>query len=495
MATLEQRPAQLPHAPSLMFHRLFCFPAALCAVLAATVVAVARKGFTDPDIWWHLRNVQCLFATHKWLRVDAFSFTVRGQPWIDHEWLAEIPYYVAWRGFGVLGVKVLSLLILESIFGGLLYLCWRQSGHIKASACACYLAVLLGSVSFGPRTLLFGYIYLIVLLLVLEEFPARSPAPLWVLPPLFCLWINTHGSWALGLIVFVIFIAGGFFEGRWGAVEATPWSPMQLRRLLRTLVISVAALFLNPYGYRLVLYPLDMAFRQKLNIAHVAEWSSVDFHDFRGKIALVFVFALLLGALLGRSRWRLHEVGFVLFGMYAALTYVRFLFLAGILAAPLIARLLSFLPPYRPEIDRPAFNLLILAGALAFMACGFPTTSQLWRSIDREYPEEAVSTLMSLPPSDHVLNFYLWGGYLGWADPQYRDFIDSRVDVFERAGVLQDYLDLISLKDPDAALDKYRIRYVLFPPDEPLSYVLLHDARWRVAFRGSVSILFERVKD
>jgi hypothetical protein len=142
-----------------------------------------------------------------------------------HEWLAEIPYYLAWRGFGLVGIKVLSLLLLEFIFGGLLYLCSRKSGNIKAAGVACYLAILLGSVSFGPRTILFGYVYLLVLLVLLEHFRSHGSAPLWAVPLIFCVWINTHGSWALGLTVFAIFIAGGLVEGRWGSVDAVSWSP------------------------------------------------------------------------------------------------------------------------------------------------------------------------------------------------------------------------------------------------------------------------------
>ena len=88
----------------------------------------------------------------------------------------------------------------------------------------------------------------------------------------------------------------------------------------------------------------------------------------------------------------------------------------------------------------------------------------------------------------------MWGGYLGWRDPQFRDFIDSRVDIFEYAGVLKDYLDLLDPKDPSPIFDKYQIRYVLFPPDEALTYALRHDARWKVVFSGQVSVLFERVE-
>jgi len=495
MVTWEHRTVTLVRAKTSILRRVFSFSTALAAVVGVTVFAIARRGLADPDIWWHLRNADYLLTGHGWPRADMYSFTVYGDPWINHEWLAEIPYYLAWRAFGIVGIKALSLLLLEAIFGGLMYLSWRRSRNIKASVAACYLAILLGSVSFGPRTLLFGYVYLLALLFVLEEFHSFGKARLWLLPPLFCLWINTHGSWAIGLILLATFVAGGLVEGQWGRIEALRWSRTQLRQLGLVMVASIAALFLNPYGYRLVSYPLDMAFHQKLNISHVAEWTSVDFHDLRGKIALVFVITLLLAALLSRRRWRLYELGFVLFGTYAALTYVRFLFLAGIVAAPLIADFLSFIPEYRPEINKPALNAAILAGTLAFVVWGFPTSEQLWQSVDREYPKEILPWLASLSPSDHVLNYYLWGGYLGWQDPAFRDFIDSRVDVFERAGVLKDYLDLLELKNPDAILDKYEIHYVLFSPDEPLTYALSHDPRWRVAFRGSMSVLLERAAD
>jgi len=472
--------------------RMFSFPVALSALLAATVFGMANRGLADPDIWWHLRNAEYLLTQRKWLRLDLYSYSVYGHPWINHEWLAEIPYYIAWRAFGLLGIQLLSLVILESIFLGLFYLCWRTSGNIKASAVACYFAVFLGTVSYGPRTLLFGYSYLLALLIVLERFRSRGRAALWALPPLFCLWANSHGSWSLGLIVFAVFIGCGLVEVRWGRVTSSRWSRARLRRLGVAMGLSIGALFVNPYGYKLVLYPLDLALHQKLNVAHVAEWMSVDFHGARGKVALLLLVALLLGALLSRYRWQLHELALVLFGAYAGLTYVRFLFLAGILAAPLLAGLLSFLPPYRAEIDKPILNALIVAGALTFMIGAVQSKTELEASIDREYPRDVLPYLRAHPLSGPVLNYYLWGGYLGWQDHNFKDFVDSRVDVFEYAGVFQDYLDLLELKDPAAILDKYRIRYVLFPPGEPLTYALQHDSGWRTIFKGEVSILFER---
>ncbi len=452
----------------------------------------ARDGLADPDIWWHLRNAEYLLNNLRLPRVDTLSFTVIGHPWINHEWLAEVPYYLAWRAFGLLGIKTVSLVLLELIFLGLLYLCWQASGNIKASTVVCIFAVMLGSVSFGPRTLLFGYVYLLALLIILERFRSRGNAPLWAIPPLFCLWINTHGSWSLGMVAFAIFIGAGLVQGQWGRLTSERWSPLQLRKLGIAMSASAAALFVNPYGYRLVLYPLDMAFRQKLNISHIAEWVSVDFHDLRGKLALILIVALLLGALLSNYKWKLHEVGLILFGLYSGLTYIRFLFLVAIFAAPLLAKFLDFIPPYQREIDKPLANAMIMATVLGFMVGGYPTTAGLQKSIDHDYPSEAMPYLKAHPPTGPMLNFYLWGGYLEWNNRSIPTFVDSRVDIFEYAGVFQDYIDLVGINRPERILDKYGIQYVLFPPGEPLTYVLRHDPQWKEIYTGQVSVLFQR---
>jgi hypothetical protein len=86
----------------------------------------------------------------------------------------------------------------------------------------------------------------------------------------------------------------------------------------------------------------------------------------------------------------------------------------------------------------------------------------------------------------------LWGGYLGWSNPDIKVFVDSRVDIFEYEGVLNDYLSVLMLKDPDAVIEKYRIKYVLFPPTEAYTYVLEHDPRWKVLYKDNVCVLLQK---
>ena len=474
---------------------VFPFHVVLTMIVLAVPFLLARQGMNDPDIWWHLRNAEYLVQHHHMPDHDMYSFTVPATPWINHEWLSEIPYYFGWKAFGIVGIKSLSLALLFVMFLGLLYLSYRESNNFKASITACCFGVFLSSVSFGPRTILFGYIYLIGLLIVLQRFRQRGRAPLWVIPALFCLWANTHGSWLLGFIIFSIIAVSGLAKGSWGILEAKTWTTSQLRRLAITWVASIAALFVNPFGWRLVAYPFDLAFRQKLNIAHVAEWVSVDFHTMRGKMVLAMLIVLLVTSLVRRSRWALAELLVFLFALYSGLTYTRFLVLLAIAVAPILAKALDFFTPYNRELETPIFNAVVVIAILAGMVHYWPTSVQLERSVDESYPTKILPYLQAHPPAGPMLNFYLWGGYLGWNNKDIKVFVDSRVDIFEYAGVLQDYLNLLGLKNSDAILEKYKVRYVLFPPDEPLTRILQMDPRWKSIYHDGSTVLLERVPE
>ena len=482
-----------------LFKKLCSFPVLLVILFALVVFLAIPKNIADPDIGWHLRNAQIQLHTHAFLRQDLYSFTTHSKlwmdhSWMDHEWLSEILFYLGWRAFGPRGIFLVTVVAIETILLGILGLAYLQSRSVKAAFVISFLAIFLAGVSFGPRTLLFGWIFLVLELALLASF-RQGKDFLWALPFVFLLWVNAHGSWIIGLVLLALFALSSSVEGRWGSIEAIRWSRPQARKLAWVSLLSTLAIFVNPYGWRLALYPFDMAFHQKLNIANVDEWRSLDFHSPRGKIVLATLAVAILLQLVRRRRWMLHEVLFLLVGTYAALTYSRFLFLAAILVVPLLAEDLSQWMPYYADRDKPWLNAAIILGSVVAVICLFPTNRQLNDRGSRLYPDAALTYLQNFHPRGNVFNDYLWGGYMIWNVRQVPVFIDSRVDVFERNGVLADYLHAIRIEDSLQILDKYSIQYVLFENHRPLSYLLQHTPGWKVDYQDKTTVLFERTHD
>jgi hypothetical protein len=471
---------------------VFSFPVMLASIIVFWVFIGAGYAVWDADIWWHLRNAEYLFTHLKTPSVDLYSYTTNAHPWMNHEWLAEIPYLVAWRAGGLMGIYAVSLSLLLVILLGIFYWAYKQSGNLKGAFVVSCFSVFLAVVSFGPRTILFGYIYLLILLLLLARYRSTGQSPLWVIPPLFCLWINTHGSWLLGLIMFGIHVVSGLVEGSWGRVEAVRWTPQQSKRLLLTAGASVAALFVNPFTYRLVFYPFDLAFRQKLNIGNVEEWASVDFNDARGKVVLILLAVVFLGALFSQRTWKLEELLMAGFGLYTGLMHIRFLFLAAILLAPLLAKMLDFVPPYQPEIDKPPLNALVMGIVLLIAIYRVPSRADLEKDVAVHFPANALSYIKANALQDRVFHDYVWGGYLIFFARDVKTFVDGRTDIFEYTGVLKDYLDATQIRSPLQVMDKYEIRSVLLPPDSPLTYLLEHQRGWKRVFGDRVAVIFER---
>lgn len=470
----------------------FPFHFMLAGMIGIVVYFFLGRSIADPDIWWHLKNAQILVQQHHWVRYDTYSFTVAGTPWVNSEWLSEVLYYAAWKLDGFQGIFILYSIMAELIMMGVLVVSYQASDSIKASFFATAVAVSMATVNFGPRTILFGWACMVVLMSILWRLMRKGIAPLWVVPIVFAVWVNLHGSWLIGLMVFGIVFCCGLVGGRFGGIVATKWTRAQLKALIWTGVVTVPALMLNPYGYKVVFYPFDMAYRQKLNISHIEEWASLDFHEPRGKIFFVVLAGLLSLGLARKRSWKLAELALVVFAMYLSLTYVRFLFVGGILIAPVLARQLDFLPAYQKEIDKSWLNAMIVAVLCGVILYHLPSQRVLAEDVGKKFPSGALRFVQE-HPGERTVNHYMYGGYMAWSSPAIPTFIDSRTDIFEYKGVLKDYLDLIQLKGSLDELDKYRAHFVLFPKADPLSYLLRHNIAWKVAYEDDHDDVFERV--
>ena len=89
---------------------------------------------------------------------------------------------------------------------------------------------------------MFGYLFLVLLLIVLEAFRKGVSWPLWTLPFLFLAWVNIHGSFIVGIGVLVVYLCAGLRSFRVGDVEAVAWTAKQRIQLELALLLSLAVL-------------------------------------------------------------------------------------------------------------------------------------------------------------------------------------------------------------------------------------------------------------
>lgn len=452
------------------------------------------ESMKDPDLWWHLRDASDLFRTGHFIHTDTWSLALSGRPWINFEWLAELPYYFAYQWLGLRGPYLVMLLLVSAILVGIYALGCLRSRDSKAAFLASFLGLQFVSISLGPRTLLFGWLFLVIELGILWGLERGRDSTVW-LPPLFLVWINTHGSWMIGFVLMVLFFACGFVRGEWGQIFAVEWTGRQKKKLALVAAASFAVLFINPYGWHLVAYPLDVAFHQKLTIENVREWSSLDFHTLRGKVTLATLVLLGVLQMVHRRRWRLQNLMLALIAIYGGLTYVRFLFMMGIVMTPLMAEeLRGLVGPDGKSKNRRLVNAAMMAAMAMVMLHSVAPEKKLEASVADTFPVKALPYLHSIAGTGNVFNDFGWGGWLVWNVPEMKDFIDSRVDIFVHDGVMQDYLDATEIHRPFEVLDRYRIRYVFMDRKSALAWVLGHSTAWKMTYKDERAVAFERAQ-
>jgi len=85
--------------------------------VATVVVAIVvmERDLVTTDLTYHLRAGALMLRTHSIIRTDTFSFTARGMPWVDQQWLSQVLLYGAYRALGWAGLALLQGVLLGAI--------------------------------------------------------------------------------------------------------------------------------------------------------------------------------------------------------------------------------------------------------------------------------------------------------------------------------------------------------------------------------------------
>jgi hypothetical protein len=322
----------------------------------------------------------------------------------------------------------------------------------------------------------------------------RNPRWFFWLPILFTVWVNCHGSFILGIILAGIFLFTSFFSFQMGSLVSQRWDQRCRRSLALAMAFSLAALFLNPVGIRQILYPIDTMLHQPLNLGNVEEWAHLNMTEARGIALLAVLLCIFLLVALRQSDFFFDELLLLALGTWLAVSHMRMLVVFGILAAPILSRLLSTSwEGYNAEEDRIWPNALMIGISLLVALLAFPSRQNLEEQVEDQSPVKAVQFIQANHLSGPMLNQYGFGGYLIWAAPEHPVFIDGRADIYEWSGLLGEFGNWATLaSDPNALLQKYRISFCLLARESPMVRVLPLLPDWKIVYADDNSVILTR---
>lgn len=465
--------------------RRFKAPSLESLFVAVLVLLGFRLGvlpIRDNSMFTHLRTGIDIAAGDGIPRSDPYSYTATGADWVVQSWLPEWTYGWLYR-LADMRLVVLEQAVLIALLAWLVARLARAGSPVRTAASAS-LAVGLGAAYWSPRPLLFGLICMALTVTVVER--RRTP---WLLVPIVWLWVNSHGSFPLGLV----------WLGTRAAGEWLDWKdrPRETARYLWGFLAGLGAAIVNPLGARLLLFPLTLG-EKRTAFDTIVEWQSPDFHSATNRFALVclaVIFALLLRA---RLTWR-DSVPAMLF-LVMALYSMRNMPVLAIVLAPVLSRILKR-PDYaqpRPAATERQLRLnRMMAALIGLMFVVFGATVVTGDPLRTTgYPEDASTWLEQnnlLGGTNRIVHQDFVGNYLqlrfGRGAPV---FIDDRIDMYP-AEVSADYVKLLQGRDVLDILDEHRANVALWEIDRPLPQVLGLSADWQEAYRDEDWVVYRRV--
>ena len=435
---------------------------------ALSVVLAARIGsarLSDNSFLTHLTTGRLIVAGH-FPSGDPYSFTAFGHPWVIQSWFASLLYGLADKFGGGTGLRVLIMVVTIA----LALVLWRLSRSAKtivSRLVAVIPAFLVGTVTWGPRPLLFGLLAFALTFLILVE--ERDPR--WLVPIMW-VWVNTHGSFPMALLLILAMGVGAKLDGE---------NITHLVRALKWCVIGILVGGINPVGPRILWFPLELLQKQSI-LSMMAEWKAPTFADLWQRLFLVAFLAsmALIPRLRKNCRYRfvLPAIGFGAMGFMQ----IRNISIASIVMVVLIALELTNLGSMRSSQRRPAHTILagcFVAAAVLVAASGL---SEPAFELD-PFPVAAVDWLSAHGRfgADHPLaSRDIVGNYIEFRTVgRTRVFVDDRVDMFP-AAVIHDEVTLLNGGPSwSRVLDRYRIDTVLWEKGTPLDVILGESHSWR----------------
>ena len=456
--------------------REFYLALLLSVLLLAVALGSSGTIFNDGDVSWHIATGQWILDHRAIPRVDPFSFTWAGKPWVPIEWLAEVVMAAAYRIAGYGGIAALATAALIALHATVFFNAVRHARPwIAAGILVAMDVVLIPMMLMRPHLLAWVLVALWTLLMLRARETDRAPPLAAAL--LMVVWANLHGSFVIALLIAAAFGLE--------ALLATPDRRRALRQWGLFGILCGGAVCINANGLDGVFHPLRIANLEMLPLINEWKPSTPSFTPFF--FALLAAVAAL--ALVRRPKLSPVRAGLLAVLLVMALMQVRHQAVLAVVAAMLLPSAFGRGGAV-PAGDRRVAHLIVAVGALLLV--GVRAILPISPPYTEANPWPLIAKIPAELRSQPVLNGYSMGGPLILAG--IRPYVDGRGDMYGDALVVP--YKRMTLGDAaalDQAVERWNIRWAILPNRYVgLLQLLDRSPQWRRIYRDEVGAIYVR---
>ncbi len=441
--------------------------AALGWLLVVMGFFLGARVLRDNSFLTHLTTGDLIRVERSVPTTDPYSFTAPGEPWTVQSWLASLWYSVLGTFGGGAAIRIGNGLLTASVVA----IAWKLSDRAQLALLRFAVVgamIVVGATVWSSRPLLFGLVGLALVAAALD----RRIDPRWLIPVMW-VWVNTHGSFPLAVVLVGATCVGAFLDDR--AV------PMPELRVGMWTVLGILGGAINPIGLKLLWFPIELLSKRDA-LAEVSEWKPPDFNTTFEVVFLVMAVALGLAIwFMAPKRVVVPALVFAAAGFMA----VRNISVATFLLVPALTPLLFAGKPLglngseRNVLSRGIAAMAVAGAALSavvvFSTGGlnlerFPVDEAAWLD---ERGLIAVEGARVVHPDTAGNYFHYRFG------EEARVFVDDRFDFYPRP-VLDDHLELTFGGDFGAILDRWDATAVVWESDSDFADWLRASDDWVV---------------
>lgn len=476
----------------------------IIGTLIMLTIWCCSDGISGNDFWWHVKAGEWIVKNGKLPVYDMFSWMSETSPipWIAHEWLAEVILYCVHTLFGDLGIFALSL---GSVIGLNFCMLWINrkkmfDNFIFTVVFSCFFCVT-ATHAFFARPHIFGFWFFFAEMYCLYRFyENRCSRSLCFLPILTVLWSNIHGgSAALAYVLPLLLLICGLTGFRCGRLESVKLQQDDIRKLLAVILADIAAICVNPFGIRLLMFPYKLMGNQ-FQMSIIMEWAAPDI-KLIGSMIFYFLPVLMtvIGIMLSEKKIELFDFAIMLIFLFLFLRSQRFIIQYYIASAFWAYK---YVIPQKLQTELKLYE----KGMVGCLGILFGLVS-IWnvkdivhlnaekKLISRELSEEMLETVMEDQP-ERLFNDYDFGDILIYSEIPV--FFDSRSDMYAETVILKDGIALLALQ-PGAAyenvesmISSYGFDSILIREGRPLcAYLSSHPERYALIKQSGDSVYYK----